>query len=390
MSESPRLCVVVPVYNHALTVRQVVRGARQVLPVIVVNDGSTDATAESLAEEVDLEVLTLPRNQGKGAALVAGFRRALELGYTHAITLDADGQHPVEALPALAAACRDQPQALIVGVRDLKAAGAPRGRRVTNAFSNFWFRVETGVALHDTQSGLRCYPLETIANLRVRASRYAWELEILVRAAWSGVQLLPLRVGVDYQAPTSRLSHFHPVRDLLQVSRLHSSLAMQAFCLPAPLRRLAAQGSWDGHSRRHRLRTALRHLLEEHTQTPGRIASAVGLGLFCGVAPIWGYQMALAALLAHALRLNKSIALCASNISFPLASPFILAAGLVLGHWLRTGAWLDLQLEGLIQRLPLFLWDWVIGSLVLAAGVGLTGLAVTYLIARAWPRTARP
>ena len=82
----------------------------------------------------------------------------------------------------------------------------------------------------------------------------------------------------------------------------------------------------------------LRHLFSEHTETPGRLAAAVGLGLFCGIAPIWGFQIIMAAALAHKLRLNKAIAVTASNISFPLAAPFILAAGLVLGHYLHTAA----------------------------------------------------
>ena len=387
MSDFTRLCVVVPVFNHGLTVRQVVRGALEWFPVIVVDDGSTDGTASALEAELDVERLTLPTNQGKGAALVAGFDRARELGFTHAITLDADGQHPVAALPVLAEACRSQPEALIVGVRDLKAAGAPWPRRFSNAFSSFWFKVETGVALSDTQTGLRCYPLAAVRRLRVRAQRYAWELEVLVRAAWVGIPLVAREIEVDYRAPTSKLSHFQPVRDTLRISGWHSWLAMQAVCLPPALREMSARGSWQGLPRRHRVRTVIRQLFTEHTHTPGRIALAVGLGLFCGIAPIWGYQMVVAALLAHRFRLNKAIALTASNVSFPLAAPFILAAGLVLGHLLRTGEWLKFGLEELPRQLPLYLWDWVVGSFVLAAGVGFLGMLTAYAVARTWRRS---
>jgi uncharacterized protein (DUF2062 family) len=233
---------------------------------------------------------------------------------------------------------------------------------------------------------LRCYPLEAVARLRVRSTHYAWELEVMVRAAWAGVPLVTREVGVDYQAPTSRLSHFDPWRDFLHISRLHSALAMQAVCLPPALRQLSARATWAGLPRRHRLRTALRHLFEENAQTPGQVARAVGVGLFCGIAPIWGYQMVVAALVAHWLHLNKAIALTASNISFPLAAPFILVGGLVLGHGLRTGEWLEFRTEGLLDRLPLHLWDWVVGSLVLATAAGLVGMLTAYRVARWWMR----
>jgi hypothetical protein len=239
MSESLRHCVVVPVYNHGLTVAQVVQGAAQHFPVIVVNDGSTDNTTAalaSLADKMSFEILTLPTNQGKANALMAAFKKAGESGYTHAVTVDADGQHPIEAIPLLAQASCDQAEALIIGVRDLRTARAPRERRFSNALSNFWFHVETGVPLADTQTGLRCYPLATVERLRLRTSGYAWELEILVRAAWAGVPLLERPVAVDYAAPTSRLSHFNPVGDFLRITRLHAWLVLQALVLPRSVR----------------------------------------------------------------------------------------------------------------------------------------------------------
>src|SRR5437867_4221175 len=106
MESEPRICVVVPVYNHCLTIQQVVRGAKATLSVIVVDDGSTDQTAEVLAAESGITLLTLAQNQGKAAALKAGFAKAEAMGFTHAVTIDADGQHPVEALGNFAAACR--------------------------------------------------------------------------------------------------------------------------------------------------------------------------------------------------------------------------------------------------------------------------------------------
>jgi len=265
MPDAPRICVVVPVYNHALTVGRVVRGARALLPVIAVNDGSTDDTGQALAQEKKIVVVTLPANQGKGAALRAGFAEAERRGFTHAITIDADGQHPTAALPEFATACRLHPGALIVGVRDLIKENAPRDRRFTNNLSTFWFKVETGVPLTDTQCGYRCYPLSAVNRLRVKTQRYAYELEIMVKAAWAGIPLLAQPVSADYAAPTSRLSHFDPWRDVAQISWLHWRLCLQTFCVPALLRKLSATGQLRRLPRGQRFRTNLRHLFSEHT-----------------------------------------------------------------------------------------------------------------------------
>jgi uncharacterized protein (DUF2062 family) len=382
MEVAPYICVVIPVYNHGLTVQRVVRGAMAVLPVIAVNDGSTDNTPAILAAEPGLTVVTLPRNQGKAAALRAGFAKADALGFTHAITLDADGQHPTEGLAAFAAACRREPGAFIVGVRDLQEAQAPWSRRATNALSNFWFRFETGVRLADTQCGYRGYPLAAVRQLRTTAQRYAFELEILVKAAWAGLPLLPQPVEADYAAPTSRLSHFRPWRDMAAMSWLHCRLATAVFCVPAPLRRLSALGVLRGLPPRHRARAVLRHLFSENAGTPARLAAAVGVGLFCGIAPIWGFQMLAAAALAHKFRLNKAIAVTASNVSFPLAAPFVLATGLALGHYLRTGEWVQFSPAAVKGLLPVYLCEWALGSVVLALLAGLLGGLLTFLVAR--------
>ncbi len=385
---SPRLCVLVPVYNHSRTIAAVVRGAKQQFPVIVVNDGSTDDTPAILALERGITLVTLPENQGKAAALRTGFAKAQALGFTHAITIDADGQHPVEALADFARASGGSPEALIIGVRDLKAAGAPLARRFSNALSTFWFKFETGVRLTDTQCGFRVYPLAAVSLLEVRSDRYAYELEIMVKAAWAGLPLQAQPVPADYAAPTSKLSHFHPWHDFLGIARVHSRLATQAFCVPAPLRQLAAQGVLRGMPRCHRWRTVLHHLYSEHTDTPARFAAAVGVGLFCGIAPVWGGQMLLAALLAHRFRVNKAIALTASNISFPLAAPFILAAGLILGNFLWTGRWLALEAHVAAQKIPLYFGQWFVGSIVLGLLVGAVGALLAYLAARAFRRAS--
>ena len=382
MPAAPNICIVIPVYNHCLTVGRVVREAKDYFPVIVVNDGSTDDTGKILAAESGVEVVTLPQNQGKGAALRAGFVAAEQRGFTHAITIDADGQHATRELPVFAAAARQQPEAFIIGVRDLVKEKAPPGRRLTNNISTFWFKVETGVVLADTQCGFRCYPLKTINRLHLKSQRYAYELDIMVKAAWAGIPLVAQPVSADYAAATSRMSHFDPWRDMVRISWLHQNLSIQSFCVPLLLRRIFATGELRHLPRGERVKTILRLLFSEHADTPGKLSLAVGLGFFCGIAPIWGFQIIAAAALAHRFRLNKAITVTASHISFPLAAPFIMAGGLLFGHYLHTGALLALNATTLLQESPERCAEWFFGSLALGIVVGLAGTIVTWLVSR--------
>lgn len=366
-------CVLIPCYNHGATVGEVVRGALAFCPVLVVDDGS--ATPVTLPAGV--EVIRFEHNRGKAAALRAGLGRAARAGFTHAITMDADGQHSPADLPKFLAELARQPDALLVGVRDFVAAGAPQRRHRANAFSNFWFRVETGIRLGDTQCGFRCYPLALMQQLQIRSERYAYELEALVRAAWVGAPLRAVPVGCTYRPEQVQQSHFRPLVDTLRISRLNAKLLIEAWFVPVALRR-----AWSVGERWTR-RQVWREFFSEHAHEPGRLAGAVGLGLFCGIAPIWGGQMVAAAALAHRLRLNKAIAVVASNISIPPVAPFILWGGLEIGHRLFTGQWLKLSAAAMTRsNLMHHLWHWAVGSFVLAALAGAVGTVLTYGVAR--------
>ena len=368
-----KACIVIPCYNHASTIAEVAQAAAVHGPVIVVDDCSTDP----VRLPAGIQVIRFDRNRGKAAALRAGFQCAAEHGYTHVITMDADGQHSAEDVPQFLAIAKREPCALLVGVRDFVAAGAPTGRRRTNAFSNFWFRVQTGLRLNDTQCGFRCYPLSLVQRLRTRSERYAFELEVLVRSAWSGATLVTVPVQCSYRPDQVLRSHFRPWLDMWQISRLNSRLTMQAFLVPQTLRAAWSVG------RVQTRREVIREFFAEHAHEPGQLAGAVGLGLFFAIMPIWGYQMLAAAALAHRLRLNKAIALVASNISIPPVAPFILWGGLELGNWLFTGQWLELS-AGAMTRATVWehLGHWFVGSIVLAMAVGATGMALAYGVAR--------
>ena len=369
-----KFCILIPCYNHATTVATVARAAQAHAPVLVVDDGS----ALPLPELPGCTLLRLERNSGKGAALRAGFKRAAELGYTHAITMDADGQHFAEDLPKFIAVAQAQPDAFFVGVRDLVAAGCPKHRQRSNAVSTFWFRVETGVRLGDTQCGFRCCPLALTQRLKPRSGRYAFELEFMVRASWIGTPIVAVPVKCAY-ADGIRNSHFRPVRDLAHITIMNIGLVLQSWFVPRSLR-----VAWSCGEKKSLWKT-LAELFSEDAHEPGRLAGAVGLGLFCGIAPIWGFQMVTAAAVAHGLRLNKAIALVASNISLPPMLPFVLYGGLALGHWLFTGEFggLDFAPAQMTKaRAFEYLWQWLVGSVALAAIVAGLGTVIAYVIAR--------
>ena len=208
-SVTPHFCVLIPTYNHCRTLARVVRDCAGYHPVIVVDDGSTDATSSILTELgrelTNLTVVTHPHNQGKGSALRSGFHHAKSAGFSHAITIDSDGQHLAEDIPRFESAVADNPSALILGHRDLVKAGAGRGSRFGCAVSNFWTWVETGQRLPDTQTGFRCYPLDTICLIALDRTSYAFEIEVLVKASWTGV---PIQWAHDANQPGAK-SNFY-------------------------------------------------------------------------------------------------------------------------------------------------------------------------------------
>jgi glycosyltransferase involved in cell wall biosynthesis len=178
---------------------------------VVVDDGSTDRTSE-LARQAGATVLAHPHNLGKGAALLTGLRHAHKLRARSAVTVDADGQHP--AIEAHKLATHPEPNStLVLGVRDLKAAGAPKANRFSNEFSNVFVSLFSGKWLHDTQCGLRRYPVEATLALGCRSSGFALEAEVLIRAAKAGIPIEEVPIDVHYPPEAERVSHFRVSRD---------------------------------------------------------------------------------------------------------------------------------------------------------------------------------
>ena len=227
--EENEVCAVIPTYQNAKTLLKVVADVHRVVDtVFVVDDGSNDGTAALLDKATGNErpekVLTHAKNQGKGAALKTGLTFARQQGFRYAVTVDADGQHRANDIPALLKAVEEEPDALAIGSHGLQHENMPAKSTFANRFSNFWFALQTLQRLPDTQSGLRVYPLRRLHGLRWMSARYEAELTLLVFSAWAGVKLLPVPVSVYYPPRDQRVTHFRPGRDFTRISVLNTLL----------------------------------------------------------------------------------------------------------------------------------------------------------------------
>lgn len=231
-----KVVVVMPTFNNDKNITAVIDSLLlQLNQIIVINDGSTDSTAAILKKYADrITIVSYNQNRGKGHALQVGFRKALEMGYDYALTMDSDGQHKTESIGTFLEELDRHRDSLIVGSRLLKQANMPEGNTFANKFSNFWFHLQTGIRFPDTQSGFRIYPLQKLKKFNAVTKRYEAELEMLVRAAWSGIELRAIPIEVYYPPLDERISHFHPYRDFARISMLNTALTFIAFVYGYP------------------------------------------------------------------------------------------------------------------------------------------------------------
>ena len=231
-----RYCVVMPTYENAGTVCSVVDAVLDAgYHMIVVSDGPQDGTTgllETYGNRITL--VSYQVNKGKGHALAAGFSKALEEGYDYAVTIDSDGQHDVSDIGRLMEESRRHPGAVIVGRRMMAGVERPASSSFANGFANFWFAVHTFRILPDTQSGFRCYPLRYFGRMKLCTSRYEAELEMLVRAAWKGFDIVSVPVAVYYPPKNERVSHFRKGRDFFRISILNTLLTFVAIIYGYP------------------------------------------------------------------------------------------------------------------------------------------------------------
>lgn len=366
-----KITILIPVYNHPETVRDVVINTMQYHPEIIVVDDGSDLEVAGLLSCLDVTVVCHTHNMGKGAAILTGASKAQGLGFTHIITIDADGQHDPSDLPQIVSMVKKNPNAIIVGRRDFKGADVPKSSVFGRNFSNFWLRVQTGRSVGDSQSGFRAYPLAVINELTLHEKHYSFEVEVLVKAIWAGINVIDVDVNVYYPPGDKRVTHFRGFKDNLRLSILNTKLTMRSI-LPWPHRKIL----FDKEKKKivsiwHPV-NSIRALLTENA-SPEKIAIAGAAGVFLGTLPLIACHMVVIIMVASFFRLNKVVALSASQICMP---PLMPAICIEAGYYMRNGRFLtEISLETIGYQALDRIYEWFLGSLLIGplAGV-LTGI----------------
>jgi len=376
-----KICVLIPTYNNEKTLKRVIDGVLDYTEdIIVVNDGSTDSTKEILRSYSQIEVIDLPENKGKGNGLKTGFRKAKELGYDYAITIDSDGQHYPDDIPVFVEALLNEKEdVLLIGNRNMSQDGIPKKSSFGNRFSNFWFWFETGIKLEDTQSGYRLYPLHKIPK-KYFTPKFEFEIEIIVRTAWRHIPVKNVPVKVLYD-PAERVSHFRPFKDFTRISILNTILVTITLLYIIP----------RNFVNNFKKKSIKRFIKEDVLESDGsnRIkAFSIALGVFVGFSPFWGFHTLIVISLSVLFKLNKVLAFFASNVSLPPFIPFIIAASLFLGSPFVHGDSNIFSQELNFDLVKNNLLQYVIGSFILATSASaILGVATFLFLNKVSPDT---
>lgn len=372
-TEPSKVCIIIPTYNNHKTLKRVIDSVLEyTTDVIIVNDGSTDNTFQILEAYSHLIQILHPKNSGKGMALRNGFKKALELQYDYAITIDSDGQHFASDIPNFMAEMEKNPETLLIGSRNMVQENVPKKSSFGNKFSNFWFWFETGNKLQDTQSGFRMYPLQKIPN-QYFTRKFEFEIEVIVRSAWKGIPVINIPIQVLYD-PKERVSHFRPFRDFTRISILNTVLVIIALVYIKP------RDFFLKIKKKGLKRFFLENILESNDSNATK-AYSIALGVFIGICPFWGFQTVLVLSLSVLLKLNKAIAFAFSNISFPPFIPFIIYSSLQIGsYFIVSEKPLLLNMNMTFEDVQKNITQYLVGSFILAIFMAVLFGLTSYLL----------
>jgi glycosyltransferase involved in cell wall biosynthesis len=378
-----RACVLIPTYNNSATLPAVINDVTQYTDrIIIVNDGSTDNTADVLKNFPGLQIITQTVNMGKGFALRTGFDYARKQDYDYAITIDSDGQHFAKDLYKFLDIIEVKPNSIIIGARNMNQEGVPGKSSFGNRFSNFWFKIETGISMPDTQSGYRLYPLQSLKDIHFFTRRFEFEIEVLVRAAWKDIDILSVPVTVYYGPAQTRVSHFRPVKDFTRISTLNTFLVLITLLYIIP--RNFLRGIFNKKKRQQFLN---QHLLSPHHSDELK-ATSIAFGAFMGIIPLWGFQLALAIFLSFVLKLNKGLVIVAANISVPPMIPLIIFLSYKMGAWWMGNSAVQLVFSKKIslQNIKTNLEQYIYGSITLAVLAAVVLGLLSYILMKIFKR----
>jgi len=376
-------CVIIPTYNNAATLEKVIADvSAYTTNIIVVNDGSTDGTKNIMRLFPFIYAVDYDKNIGKGWALRQGFAHATQLGYQFAICIDSDGQHFAKDLPAFIDKLETNKDAIIIGARNMDQSSVPGKSSFGNKFSNFWFKVETGISAPDTQSGYRLYPLALLKDTKFFTRKYEFEIEVLVRAAWKGIRIESIPVTVYYPPKEERISHFRPFKDFTRISILNTVLVLISLFYIKP-------GNFFRtiFNKEKTKKFILDNFIHAH-QSDQVKALSIAFGIFMGIVPIWGFQLVVAIFLAFVFRLNKTLVIIAANISIPPMIPLIIFGSYKMGtYWMGTKVTditfsNNISLKSVRHNFEQYLY----GSITLAIVAGAIFGMITFLLLKIFKR----
>ncbi len=362
--------VVIAHYNHTATLRRVAEACRAVWPHVLVVDDGSDQNPQPLLEGLDIHFIRQTPNQGKGTALLAAAHWAEKHHFTHILTIDADGQHHPQEIPLFVKTAQQHPQALILGVRQFDDT-VPASSRFGRTFGNFWVHLQTGKAVADIQSGYRCYPVEVLRVLTVWSKRYAFEVEVVVRALWAGFAVQEIPVSVTYGA--QRISHFSLWKDNLRLTVLNTYLTIRSMLPIAHRQYQQAEGQL---TKRPFLETLRDNLTAPHSTLRNALSAA--WGIFCGSIAFVGIRQVWLFWGAGWWNLNRLLCVSFEKLCI---GPFVPALCIEVGYFLRHGHWLtEFTLTTLGKQALARIWEWIVGSLVVAPCLaGITFLLMLFV-----------
>lgn len=355
-----KICVIIPVFNNEKTIKDVVlQSKKHISQVIVMNDGSTDKTAEIVNSIDGIFVENFAKNCGKGIALQKGFEIARNLGFSHAITIDADGQHFPEWINKAIDECEKNPDAILIGARtgDTCGENAPKKNLRARKFGNMWIKIYTGFKLSDTQSGFRVYPVEKMKDIQFKTARFEFEQEVLVKSAWAGINLGEFEIPQFYQPAEERVSHYRVFHDSIRISWFFTKTAFM------------------------KINDIFISELKSNI-TPKKAAFSFSMGVFFGIFPIYGFQGPMAVLIASFTKLNRPLALLGTMISAPPLLPFIIFAALAVGSAIFPNEAVTFSSDLFSQNLLKIGKIFIVGSIILAFLAGISAFLISYPICK--------
>ncbi|XTP68552.1 Glycosyltransferase involved in cell wall bisynthesis [Parelusimicrobium proximum] len=368
--------VVIPLYNHSRTLPLVVTGVREYFAdILVVDDGSTDDAADTI-RTLGVKAITHERNRGKGFAIRSAAAYARKHGFTHILTIDADNQHFASDLKKVSDKAKETPFSIIIGKRDFNTDNVPGSSKFGRSFSAFWARLQTGKKIEDIQSGLRAYPVMLFDYLKLKESRYSFEMEIVIRAVWAGFGVEEIPVSVYYPVKSERVSHFNAFWDNVRISILNTKFTIRAM-LPIPHRKYRRDEDDNIVSV-----NPFRVVIEEFKKkgNPMKLGLSAAWSVFWGTLAVPGLRTMCLMVGIGYFNLNRPVGLTMDKLAL---IPVVPAVCIEVGHFMRYGKWLtNFNFTTLGYQAPQRIWEWVLGSLVVAPVFAVAVGIIVYIVGK--------